>query len=259
MPTAAEQDTYYQAINILDAECMARFGLPDPSPIFIGSARSPMYRRYGVTSMAVARRWGYHLDKANQDVPPAPPSMPAPERAAAFAVLLGTWSKDPDPHLSPLQYPRIRVAGKLVPAGGCRTWAALRLGSSHHEVSTLPEMINLASFEASQSNPKVVAAFRAWSKCMAAHGYTASDPLNIHTPVPPSSGAGSGGPSQAEIRTAVADVTCKNRTLLVAIWFGAEYRYQEAAIQRHFTVLSALRAYLLRQQRAALAVIASGH
>jgi hypothetical protein len=257
MPTDAEQNTYNQAINILESRCMAGFGLPDPSPIFIGPARSPMYRRYGVTSMAVAERWGYQLEQTSHDLPPAPPAMTASERAAAFAVLLGTWSKDPDPHLSPLQYPRIRVAGKLVPAGGCREWAALRLGSSRHEVSTVPDMINIASFEASKSDPKVVAAFRAWSKCMAGHGYTASDPLNL--PAPPSSSAGPSSRVQAEIDMAVADVRCKNRTHLVAIWFGVEYRWQEAAIQQHFTLLAALRAYMMRQQRAALAVIASGH
>jgi len=252
LQSPAQADTFNQAYNILVAQCMARWGFADPTQVH-GAEPPPMYRRYGITSMAVASRWGYHLQPGSALLQTSPGTPPMSD--AENAVFLGTRSRILNPHYSPFgNGKRLRVAGKLVPPGGCAGAAIIRLNAYGPAASPyLPNQINLNDSSASQADPAVVAVFAAWSRCMAAKGYTLANPLqagdgfNISTPKP----------SQQEIDMAVADVRCKDQTHVVSVWFGVEYRLQETSIQRNFTALSAIRAKLAEEQRAALAVIAS--
>jgi hypothetical protein len=117
LQTASESATFNQAYDILVGQCMARWGFNDPFQVEIGVDMPPMFRRYGITSLAVASRWGYHLQPAAN---PAASST-APGSNVANAVLLGTRSREVDPNYSPFGHgPRLKVAGKLVPPGGVR-------------------------------------------------------------------------------------------------------------------------------------------
>jgi hypothetical protein len=101
-----------------------------------------------------------------------------------------------------------------------------------------------------QSDPRVRAVIRAWSKCMARHFYHYASPSQVEghrwkTP-----------PNKAEIATAVADVTCKTQTNLLNTWLAVEAAYQQALIGQNLTALSGLQANfapLLRRANAALA------
>lgn len=253
LQTSSESQTQDQAYNILVARCMAGFGFSDPQQAFVAPDPPPMYRRYGVTSMAIASRWGYHLEPGSALLVKEPPR--APQSEAEMAVLLGTRSRLGNPHYSPFgNGPRISVGKKLVPAGGCAGLAIRRLGDyGRGSDPTLANQINLDTYSQSLAVPAVIRALRAWSQCMAARGYSFHDPkqamasFNISTATP----------SQREIDATVADVTCKDRTGLVRVWFAVEYRLEEAAIQRHILALDAIRAKLAQVQRAAIAMIAA--
>jgi hypothetical protein len=100
------------------------------------------------------------------------------------------------------------------------------------------------------SDPRIHAAERAWSACMARRYYHYSSPSQVedrHWPTPP---------HKAEIRTAVADVRCKTQTNFLNTWLAVEAGYQAALIGRNLTALSQLQANftpLLHRAEAALA------
>jgi hypothetical protein len=253
LQSPAQGETFEQAYDIEVAQCMAKWGYSDPRQVSLSTdTESPMYRRYGITSLAVASRWGYHLQPGSS---PATSKTTVPMSDAESAVYLGTRSRAANSHYSPLgNGKQLTVAGKLVPPGGCAGAALVRLRAyGAGSDPELPAKINQDDSVASQNNPAVIRVFSAWSKCMVAKGYTLSNPLqagdnfNIETP----------GPSQKEIDVAVADVRCKDQAQVISTWFGVEYQLQEASIQNNFAALSAIRAKIAQEQRAALAVITS--
>jgi hypothetical protein len=101
-----------------------------------------------------------------------------------------------------------------------------------------------------QTDPRVRAADRAWSRCMARRYFRY-----------PSPGAAEGRgwpspPTKAEIATAVADVACKAKVNLVNIWLSVEAAYQQALIRQNLAALAQLQdrfAPLLRRAAAAVA------
>jgi hypothetical protein len=104
-----------------------------------------------------------------------------------------------------------------------------------------------------QSDPRIHAVERAWSRCMVRHFYHYSTPQQVEhrqwrTP-----------PNKAEIATAVADVTCKAQTNLLNTWLAVEAAYQQALIGQNLATLAQLQANfapLLRRANANLAASA---
>lgn len=252
LQSGAEANTYDRAYDIIVAQCMAKYGYNDPHQIFVEPPIPAMYRRYGVTSLEIASRWGYHLEPGS----PLLAKRPAQQPQSAAETLVLTGSVNPPPQYSPFgNGKRVTFHGKLLPPGGCAGEAIIRLRAYGPDaLQILPSQINQDDFTASMTKPQVVAVFRNWSRCMVARGFSYRDPLqaaarfNINTP----------SPSRKEIDTAVADVRCKNQTHLVAVWFGVESRLEEVSIRGHLTALAAIHAKLAQEERAALAVITSG-
>jgi hypothetical protein len=87
-----------------------------------------------------------------------------------------------------------------------------------------------------QTDPRVLAVERAWSRCMARRGYTYRNPLQAQQHSWPSA------PSAGEVATAVADVSCKTQTNLPNTWLTVEAAYQTALISQNLTELSQLQA-----------------
>jgi hypothetical protein len=85
-----------------------------------------------------------------------------------------------------------------------------------------------------QTDPRVLAVERAWSRCMAQHGYSYRTPMQAQQHSWPSA------PSAGEVATAVADVSCKTRTDLPNTWLTVEAAYQRALIAQNLTALSQL-------------------
>lgn len=244
-----------QANNILAARCMAGFGYSSGFPLVQDQVPlAPMYRRYGVTSLAVAKRWGYHPEAGSpliQTVHRQAPKMSPAEMLVFYGTnkIMGPTSSGAIPEPKPAN-----VGGRSIPAGGCNGQVAREIyGSSAARANPyyLAEKINRDDFRASETNPKVLAAFRDWSKCMASKGFTYSNPNQAMK----SFGFSTPGPAPAEIATATADVECKNQTHLVTTWFNVESHLEEASIQKNILALDAIKAQEQAAEKAALGVV----
>jgi hypothetical protein len=87
-----------------------------------------------------------------------------------------------------------------------------------------------------QSDSRVLAVERKWSRCMAHRGYRDNTPGQAQQHNWPTT------PTPIEIATADADVACKVATNLVNTWLTVEAAYQQALITQNLTALSRLQA-----------------
>jgi hypothetical protein len=87
-----------------------------------------------------------------------------------------------------------------------------------------------------QTDPRVMAATAAWSRCMALRGYHYVSPQQAAFHFRPAS------PTAAETATAVADVTCKQQVNLINTWLTVEAAYQTALIGQNIDTLAHLQA-----------------
>ncbi|WP_330458197.1 hypothetical protein OIB37_15610 [Streptomyces sp. NBC_00820] len=222
--TAAQGDLIQSAEAKLEQECLKHYG------ISYSFARQPVTRnadrRYGLSSPEEAKAYGYHLPPSPEvSAPPVPPGLQT--------VLRGeTRGRGTDG--------RVTYHGKTVPKGGCRAGAVERVEGKYAQprISAAAAAIADGSYAQSMRHPDVVAAFRSWSRCMAASGdyhYSGPmDPLNVPA-------FAERHPAAWEIPTAVADVACKRRTRLLPVWFGVESRIQAAAISKQAGALAELK------------------
>jgi hypothetical protein len=101
------------------------------------------------------------------------------------------------------------------------------------------DAITVGMWEKSKTDPRVVAVIKLWSECMKRSGFTYASPLDAGGDRPEWLRAAT--PSVAEIRTAVADVRCKQQTNLIGIWFTIESAYENGAIHLHIEQLTQIR------------------
>lgn len=241
----SEYDTYVQAYNTVVSRCMLKYGFVDPHQVYAGPSIPSMYRRYGLTDIAAARKWGYQM----------PPMLVVNNVPVSAAELTHAWNYvlTGGTLLRPSSKP-VSYGGKVLPAGGCSGEANRLLGEARVSGMTLAQQLMNTAYSQSQTNPVVVAAVAKWSACMAAHGFTYSSP---YAPFQKYSLDKQGSaPSKLEIDTAITDIGCKHKSNLVAIWFGVEKSDEETLIQQHFAALTELRSDLARTQAAALRVVA---
>jgi hypothetical protein len=131
-------------------------------------------RRYVVTDPATAGKYGYHLVStvtgaqatAGRRDPHGPGATNVAEREALIGVGL---SGKPVTHTAD---------GRPVPAGGCvgAANATLSRSGSVGEAKSVSRLDG-TSYKQSLHDAKVVAAFGAWSRCMADRGYHIADPV----------------------------------------------------------------------------------
>lgn len=96
--------------------------------------------------------------------------------------------------------------------------------------------IAVQSAQWTQSDPRILAAERAWSACMSRSGFGYQNPAQAQERDWPST------PTPEEIATAVADVRCKAQTNLVNTWLTVEAAYQQVLIGQNLSSLSRLQA-----------------
>ncbi|MDV5146378.1 hypothetical protein R1T08_19785 [Streptomyces sp. SBC-4] len=226
--TYADEITFLEGRGNAEITCMRALGFPDwrteklgANPPSSGSS-SNMERRYGITIRGEAEKGGYRDPSESEG---STSSLAGQETPQAIAALKG---KQDGRAVQALE-------GKSVPEGGC-------VGESRRQVPspdiTLAEELSGQSFTASQETPEVKAAMAAWSACMKERGYqvaTVWDAANLADPASSSS-------SDAEKKTALAEIDCKQKTDLVAIWFKAERKIQETLIAKHQDALGKARA-----------------
>ncbi|MFE6225349.1 hypothetical protein [Streptomyces sp. NPDC057854] len=209
------------AVDVLMRACMRRHGLDWTLLPRADDAEPPNRRRYGLIESAIAERYGYHL-------PPEPPGTA--RRQAADRNRAATLS----PHEHRIAY------GESGDSGGCWKGAydRLREGLLRSDHGLL-NRLTLESFDASLEHVAVRRAFDSWSSCMRRAGFdharplaAAGDPRWARTPRP--------GP--LELRTAMADVRCKQQTGLVTTWAAVETRLQTGFVRAHAKEFEALKA-----------------
>ncbi|MEU9170174.1 hypothetical protein AB0D34_20615 [Streptomyces sp. NPDC048420] len=184
-------------------------------------------RRYGITDMDSAARYGYRM----------PPQQSVPEARLTedqIKVLYGKTSPTEDSTKSAgLQY-----QGKEIPDHGCLGSAILSFRKPYEDKAgaEVASRISTESFENSQKTPQVRAVFDKWSSCMKKEGYDYASPMAaLATP-----SFRQGKLSAKEKKTAVADVSCKERTGLLDVWFDAESSIQKEMIKADAQALNKL-------------------
>ena len=247
-----EQEALADASNLLIQHCMAVRGFEDTSS---GSAPFSSVATLGqveaagagLTSLTQARTFGFARPKSTGSTPSGPQIIGFVSAAGfgqslkagrAYAEALFGFGPGfgggPGGHVGCLQQASKEVYGALV---------------GEPVPDPVPQVAEQAvSF--TQTDPRIRAVIRAWSRCMARHYYHYSSPSQVeghHWRTPP---------NRAEIATAVADVTCKAQTNLLNTWLAVEAAYQQALIGQNLATLSQLQANfapLLRRADAALA------
>ncbi|HEU5353590.1 MAG TPA: hypothetical protein VFU65_03985 [Actinocrinis sp.] len=145
-------------------------------------------------------------------------------------------------------------AAESAASADCATKAKKSV-TAHGAVYGEPDLviaIDSESFSRSQTDPRVVAAFAAWSNCMKQSGYTYKTPNDpLHDP----RWAGLPAASQLEIETAQADVRCKRATDVVGIWYAVESAMQQAAISQNTEEFATVKAGEARELKIAAAVL----
>ncbi|MEO6084085.1 MAG: hypothetical protein ABIQ18_13380 [Umezawaea sp.] len=256
LPTKDQEATIGKAEQALVERCVKGFGIewraePELPPI---GPTTMLDWRYGIHDARLSARIGYQVDPEQQvrydavrrgsTTPPIDTQVvlggsdiPAEQLAQASAeARLGT------------------VAGKPIPDGGCFGEARRALGSTTHGVAPLVTKIAYDSYLASQQDPDVVAVFAAWSTCMHGKGFDYAMPMDANDD--PRFAAGPHGPSRAEIRTALADIACRDQHRVAQVWHEAETRVQTSAIEKDTDAFGAVRRDLDDVVRAATAALA---
>jgi hypothetical protein len=236
-------DADYQVIQsaeqVLARDCMKDFGLAyqparNPAPAQTED------RRYGLTDRESAERHGYRM-------PPQQETPTAKLTKDQIKVLYGSRSLGADST-------ELKYRGKKVPAEGCLGAAVLGFRKPYEDKAgaEVASLISTASYENSQKVPEVREVFAKWSSCMKEEGYAYTSPMDaLETPA-----FLRGKVSDTEKKTAVADVSCKERTGLADVWFAAESSIQKDMIKANAEALRKLGELHERKLRAARKILA---
>ncbi|MEU1623391.1 hypothetical protein ABZ479_39630 [Streptomyces sp. NPDC005722] len=202
-----------RATALLVRQCMADKGHPD----FPLDPRDPrditgttavgiaVGTDYGVLDPDAARRWGYGWD----------PAKDAAARPKGRRMTIAEYTDLPE----------------------CRNEAEQRVGRGvdFGEDWLYAVKRGLEVGTAVERDPRVRAAWDAWSRCVAARGFTRyPDPVAAYTDDAWRRNAdGNTRHTERERATAVADAGCKRRLHTAEIWHAVQAREQTADIARH--------------------------
>ncbi|MFI1104592.1 hypothetical protein [Streptomyces melanogenes] len=221
-----QHDEVTEAYERLVQTCMRRHGVAGfTQPHGRQSQLGLLDRRYGLSDLAEARRYGYGLPPDKVSVPPAPPKLTAAQRA----LYSGSGTKDKGP-------------------SGCVGEALRDLGgASRPWNSPLATKLQLTSWKESGKDARVVAATRKWSACMNRYGYHFANPMD--TP------GRAKLTKDAEKALAVKEIECNRSSGFARAWFTAEAAYQKTLIERDKSALDHERTEALRSRDTAHSVL----
>jgi hypothetical protein len=257
LPRPEEVRTLIAAGNVLNAKCMAGFGLRgndthatniDDHGARVATAHTHLY---GFFDPAIVATDGYDLIQLQSSHDPGEPPAPGIS-ATAKGVEIGQDQTG---------RPVTSYAGQPVPAGGCKAEAAQNTGGD------LPDM-NAAGLpdggpHLPLDDPRVVDATKKWSSCMAARGYHFSTPFDAMTSQvaqAPVVGTGSDQKvvhSPAEIQQATTDLACKQTTNFMGQVIAVQTAYDQQYIATHGAALAEYRTRLDGRVRAAAQIVAA--
>ncbi|MFC5217601.1 hypothetical protein [Streptomyces coerulescens] len=235
--TDEDYNTVSRALAVLTDRCMREKGFTydEPAAPGVATAATGHERRYGITVLKTAKKYGYHLGGT--------PTQQArqPERSERYEhALTGTGRPTGD-------------KGDF--DDGCA-------GEAHRELEAdidmtavdLPQWYKRDSFQRSLKDPRVTKEFAAWSGCMADAGHRFANPLD-----PPADRRVMGAKvTDYERSVAVADITCKQRTGLVDTWQAVESALQRATVDAQGTQLKKARTEATRLVARADRILGAG-
>jgi hypothetical protein len=242
-----------RAEDILASACMKTFGFGYQAQDYDTLAQSFVEadsRLYGITDPAAAAVYGFL---------PAPTVMqvrPAEETTPLYQLALTGLKPGQNPtEVSPSKSPGT-VSGRAVPPSGCLGQARLTLtgvaNGGPPEEATLGQDLDGKAWVDALNDPASVAARADWSGCMADAGYSMKDPLED---IPDPQGS-TGTP--AEIKQALADISCKGSTGYIARVNAENVRVAEEYLEQNRTALQASKAFNDNALKNANEVIAAG-
>lgn len=267
--TTQQEQTLELAAQRLTDRCIESYGLHDPFPRLststsVGAARIDY--RYLRTDLSDARRYGYQLPPSAtgsaglnmkvsltqaQDLVIFGPGGYAASKQQQNAQLNG---QTPVASASSGSY-----AGKSVPAGGCLQQARNQLlDSPKHPFAgddPLVAQLDSEAYNAMLADPRVLAAFAAWSACMRQQGFFYANPAKANDDPRWSD---TGAPSSLEVATAVADVQCKAKTNTVGTEYAVESEFQRQLIEQHVQQLADVQNLIQQRLQIAARLLAGG-
>ncbi|WP_424183796.1 hypothetical protein ACOBQX_17700 [Actinokineospora sp. G85] len=224
---AGNEDVIGKASAILVAKCMREKGFdytPDPAGPTAPPAPLPPY---GINDLAQAKQSGYSPPGSGNLQSMAEQGSSLPSIDEAVREHGEAWVKA----LYGFSPPKLESDGT-----GCYDTSFVRVPEYDRLDRELPGKLQGQSVELTQADGRVVAASGEWSACMAESGFhyrTPAEPRQQKWPTPT---------SPAETATAVADVTCKDKTNLPGVWLAVQAGYQQTLLDRNAPALNELRA-----------------
>lgn len=234
-----------RAEHELAGVCMRRFGFTWEEQFNERNLPSAIthYRLYGLLNEASAAAYGYH----NGPLPPGPDYVdPATEDSGD--VSLDFWN------VLGAKTGGGTYRGMQIPEGGCFGEARRKVAEGGPAFDpALPENLSIDSWARSNKDGRVLAAFGAWSACMAEAGFSYRTPMDANN-----DGRWHGDKgTRAEIAVATADVRCKKQTNLTGIRMAVDSAYQQRAIETGAQALDAVKKGHERQLRNAPQILAA--
>ena len=209
LPVEAYMPTRQQSLMVggtrdeLIDQCMDKAGYPawKPAPDLPALGGKTLTDwRYGIHDAQLAAQRGYHPAKAEQE-------------AYDSAMEEGAVDKSGAPD-DKVQACAAEVDGNVPSA----------------QPADIVQQVSGEAFEESHHDPKVAAAFAEWSACMKDKGYAYKAPMDANDDPRFSD---PNAVSELEIRTAKADIACRDKTNVTRIWFDAESAIQRTKIADH--------------------------
>lgn len=208
-------------------------------------------RRYSTYTAATALTRGYQPEvNDSRDLRQLPVPDDTAQRAAFLLALTGSEDGLPRDFVSLVNPTTGAAIGSVATPGGCQKGAVEHIYGSLEQFAAFRQddyFIQTVTSEAqatAATDPELDKQRRDWASCMSAVGYqydSPSEPQFAEWPEP--------RPTTAEIDTAVADMTCREKTKYLAVIGAAERRAQSKLIDSH----SALLAEILSRRDAVLA------
>jgi hypothetical protein len=228
-----QQTVLAEAQVLLTQKCMAARGFvytSQATPSQEQAVLQTIEYGFGASNLADANIYGYGQPSADRE------SQPVGLFLGGFSSFNALKQQPPAWTIALLGFaPGARIGP--VRQESCTTLAlneVYRPGSSQIG-DPVPGIAQQAS-QWTQTDPRVLAADSAWSKCMAQRGFhyaKPQQPADHHWPTTPTA---------AETATAVADVTCKQQVNLINTWLTVEAAYQTALIGQNIGTLADLQA-----------------
>ncbi|MFH9425432.1 hypothetical protein [Streptomyces sp. NPDC017529] len=208
MPTRAQARLVSTSRDTLIDRCMDKAGYPawKPAPDLpqVGGKTLTDWR-YGIHDATLAAERGYHPEAGEQEAYDAAMSEGAVDESGA-----------PDDVVKRC----VSQADGSVPAA---------------QPADVLQQVSGEAFNESRTDPKVVAAFTKWSSCMKTKGYSYKAPMEANDDP---AFADPHKVSKQEVKTAQADITCRDEADVARTWFDAEAKLQRSKIAEHLQAIS---------------------